>query len=107
MLNETLKHAKRAIVAIVGFTLLTLGIVMLVTPGPGWAVIILGLSILAIEFVWARRLLKRLKQAGSDIKNSIFNNRGAKPNGQARGEDATAAQSNQSDTHRDDLGSGS
>ena len=104
MLNETLKQAKRAIVAIVGFTLLTLGVVMLVTPGPGWAVILLGLSILAIEFVWARRLLKRLKRAGNDIKNSIFNNRGAKPDSQARGEDSAASQSRQSGAHRETLG---
>lgn len=72
MLSQTLKHARRVIVAVVGFTVVTLGIVMLVTPGPGWAVIFLGLSILAVEFVWARRLLKRLKKAGSDVAGSIF-----------------------------------
>ena len=106
MFDQTLKQAKRAVVAIVGFTLLTLGIVMLVTPGPGWAVIILGLSILAIEFVWARRLLKRLKKAGNDIKNSIFNNREGKP-AQARGEDSATLETRQNGLHRETLGSGS
>lgn len=72
MFAQTLKHARRVIIAVVGFTILTLGIVMLVTPGPGWAVILLGLSILAVEFVWARRLLKRFKKAGSDVASSIF-----------------------------------
>jgi Putative transmembrane protein (PGPGW) len=34
---------------------------MLITPGPGWALIFAGLSVLALEFVWARRLLKKTK----------------------------------------------
>lgn len=72
MLVETLRQAKRAIVAIVGFTLVSIGIVMLVTPGPGWAIIFLGLGVLAAEFVWARRLLKRLKQAAADVAGSIL-----------------------------------
>jgi uncharacterized protein (TIGR02611 family) len=46
--------------ALVGFVVLLAGIVMLVTPGPGIAVIILGLTILALEFAWAERSLERL-----------------------------------------------
>jgi uncharacterized protein (TIGR02611 family) len=34
-----------------------IGIVLLVLPGPGWALIALGLIILASEYVWAQRLL--------------------------------------------------
>jgi uncharacterized protein (TIGR02611 family) len=71
MLVETLRQAKRAIIATVGFTLLSIGIVMLVTPGPGWAVILLGLGVLGVEFVWARRVLKRLKKAAADVADSI------------------------------------
>ena len=37
---------------------------MLVTPGPGILVIFLGLGLLAAEFVWARRLMDRLKHEG-------------------------------------------
>jgi uncharacterized protein (TIGR02611 family) len=44
----------------VGFLVLGLGIVMLVTPGPGIAVIIVGLGMLALEFSWAERWLERL-----------------------------------------------
>ena len=46
--------------AIVGFVILAAGIVMLVTPGPGIAAIILGLGMLALEFAWAERWLERL-----------------------------------------------
>jgi len=37
------------------------GIAMIVLPGPAILVIPLGLAILATEFIWARKLLKRLK----------------------------------------------
>ena len=50
----------RAVFAVAGFVVLAAGIVMLVTPGPGIPVIILGLGMLALEFAWAERLLERL-----------------------------------------------
>ena len=49
---------RKAIVAVVGTTVVLLGVVMVVTPGPALVVIPLGLAILATEFVWAKRLLK-------------------------------------------------
>lgn len=58
---KTLKQAKRLIVIIVGFTLLLIGIAMIVLPGPAFIVIPLGLAILASEFVWARGLLNKIK----------------------------------------------
>jgi tellurite resistance protein TerC len=58
---KTLKQAKRLIVIVVGFTVLLIGIAMLVLPGPAFIVIPLGLAILASEFVWARRLLNKIK----------------------------------------------
>ena len=45
-----------AIVMVIGFTLLIMGLVMLVTPGPGLLFIFLGTSILALEIKWAREL---------------------------------------------------
>lgn len=47
--------------ALVGFTILLVGLAMLVLPGPAFIVIPLGLAILATEFVWARALLKRAR----------------------------------------------
>ena len=56
-----LKFLKRIVVAIVGFTVLLLGVVMIVLPGPAFIIIPLGLAILATEFVWAQRLLTKAK----------------------------------------------
>jgi uncharacterized protein (TIGR02611 family) len=46
--------------AVAGFLVLIAGIVMLVTPGPGIPVLILGLAMLALEFAWAERWLERI-----------------------------------------------
>lgn len=56
-----LKWLKRAIVAVIGFTVLLVGIAMIVLPGPAFIVIPLGLAILATEFVWAEALLKKAR----------------------------------------------
>ena len=47
----------RAMVFFVGVAIVAGGVAMLVLPGPGWAAIIVGLAVLATEFVWAQRLL--------------------------------------------------
>jgi len=72
MLIKTLQQAKRVLKIVFGFTLLVLGLAMFVTPGPGWLTIFLGLGVLAAEFVWARRLLDRLKQEGTRLRDAVF-----------------------------------
>jgi uncharacterized protein (TIGR02611 family) len=47
----------RIVVGLVGLAVLALGIVAIPYPGPGWAIVFIGLGILATEFDWARRLL--------------------------------------------------
>ena len=69
---KTIQQAKRYVKIVFGFTVLVLGVVMIVTPGPGWLVILFGLGILAAEFVWARRLLDRLKKEGLRIRNAVL-----------------------------------
>jgi tellurite resistance protein TerC len=56
-----IKWLRRAIVGVIGFTVLLVGIAMIVLPGPAFLVIPLGLAILATEFVWAEVLLKKAK----------------------------------------------
>ena len=68
---STLKQAKRVVVIVVGFTVLIIGIVLIVLPGPASLVIPLALAILATEFVWARRLLVRFKREARRLKNTI------------------------------------
>jgi uncharacterized protein (TIGR02611 family) len=67
MILRTVEQVRRVFLIIAGFTLLLAGGVMLVTPGPGMLVIFLGLALLAAEFVWARRLMDRLKHEGGRL----------------------------------------
>lgn len=55
--NPITSIAWKSVVATIGSTFLILGLIMLVTPGPGWAIIFLGLIILASEFAWVSRLI--------------------------------------------------
>jgi uncharacterized protein (TIGR02611 family) len=57
-----IKQIKRLFVGIIGLTVLAIGLIMIVTPGPAFIVIPIGFVILATEFIWARRLLKKLKE---------------------------------------------
>ena len=55
-----LPHPVRfAVTMTIGFILLVLGLIMMVTPGPGLLFIFFGLSILALEIEWARELNKQ------------------------------------------------
>ena len=58
VLHLTWTQLRRAVIAIVGASIVLVGMIMLVTPGPAFLVIPAGLAILAIEFVWARRVLR-------------------------------------------------
>jgi hypothetical protein len=72
LIIKTLHQAKRFFKILVGFTLLGIGVLMIVTPGPGLLTILLALGVLAAEFMWARRLLDRLKVQGVRIRQTVF-----------------------------------
>ena len=57
----TLARIKRIIVSVVGFTVLIIGIVLIVFPGPAFIVIPVGLAILGIEYDWAKNLFEKVK----------------------------------------------
>lgn len=64
---------------VIGFVLLVLGLIMMVTPGPGLLFIFFGLSILALEIAWARELhkqgmqgLERIVAKLKEIWKSLF-----------------------------------
>jgi uncharacterized protein (TIGR02611 family) len=65
------RQAKRLVKIVVGFTLLLLGAVLMLTPGPGWPVIFAGLVLLAAEYLWARRLLDYLQAQISRLRSSL------------------------------------
>ena len=80
---RTVEQVRRVFRIVAGFTLLAAGVVMIVTPGPGWLVILLGLSLLAAEFIWARRLMERMKHEGErvrDVVSRYMPSRNAPPN---------------------------
>jgi len=79
MNTKTVQQAKRYVKIVSGFTVLIVGVLMIVTPGPGWLVILFGLGILAAEFVWARRLLDRLKKEGGRLRDAVFMRQPADP----------------------------
>jgi len=54
---------KKFFIALIGGTVLLIGVAMLVLPGPGLPIIAAGLAILATEFLWARRAWRRAKGA--------------------------------------------
>jgi len=58
-----LRQVWRLIVLVVGVTVVGIGVAMIVLPGPAFVVIPAGLGILATEFLWARRLLERVKRS--------------------------------------------
>ena len=70
----------RGVATAIGGVILLAGVAMLVFPGPGWAVIFLGLAVLATEYVWAHRLLKFTKDKAQGAASAAFsseNRRGA------------------------------
>ena len=66
---KTLQQAKRIVKVVIGFTILIIGLAMTVLPGPAIVVIPAGLAILATEFLWAKKLLERIKQGASNAFN--------------------------------------
>lgn len=68
----TYKWARRVVIAVVGFTVLLVGLAMTVLPGPAFIVIPLGLGILGLEFAWARHWLHKVKEQGEVAIRSIW-----------------------------------
>lgn len=62
LVDLTVRQARRLIVAVVGTTVLVIGVALVFLPGPAFVVIPIGLAILGLEFTWARRLLKRVRE---------------------------------------------
>jgi uncharacterized protein (TIGR02611 family) len=56
---------RKVAIAIAGFSVLCVGVAMIVLPGPAFVVIPAGLGILALEFAWAKRALAEAKTRGA------------------------------------------
>ena len=85
LVGVTYKVARRIAIAIVGFTVLLLGVIMIVTPGPAFLMIPGGLAILGLEFAWARHWLRKARQTISNQAAKARNNRVEKRRGSQGG----------------------
>lgn len=56
-----LPRLRKLIVAVIGVTVIVFGLALIVLPGPAFIVIPVGLGILATEFAWARRAVRRAR----------------------------------------------
>jgi uncharacterized protein (TIGR02611 family) len=67
------QHAKRIMRITAGITVMIVGVVLSVpgVPGPGLLVIFAGLSILAVDFLWARRLKTKVKEKVTQTLNKV------------------------------------
>jgi uncharacterized protein (TIGR02611 family) len=65
------RNSKRLLVLVAGFAVVGAGIAMLVLPGPGIIVVILGLAILATEFAWAERALDRTTSRAASATSKV------------------------------------
>jgi uncharacterized protein (TIGR02611 family) len=68
LLQVLARAVRRGGVFLVGMILLVAGAAMLVLPGPGIAVILLGLVVLSAEFQWAKRVLAWARRRAGDLK---------------------------------------
>jgi Putative transmembrane protein (PGPGW) len=99
LIVHSARTARRVIVAVVGATVLLLGVALLVLPGPAMLVIPVGLAILGAEFAWARHWLRRLRegadavwQGGTSLWNGTWRRDGGSASGSSRpGADRDAA----------------
>jgi uncharacterized protein (TIGR02611 family) len=69
------RNTKRLVALVLGFAVLGAGVAMLVLPGPGLIVIILGLAILASEFVWAERALDATTTRAASAATTVSANK--------------------------------
>jgi uncharacterized protein (TIGR02611 family) len=57
--------------AALGFTVVVIGLVLLVLPGPGLLVMAVGFAMLALEFAWAERVLERTLDRMSQTSRAV------------------------------------
>jgi uncharacterized protein (TIGR02611 family) len=56
---DQLPMVRKIVIGVIGTTILLIGVALIVLPGPALVVIPIGLGVLASEFVWARRVMRR------------------------------------------------
>ncbi len=65
------RNTRRLVVTLVGFSILGAGLAMLVLPGPGIIVVLLGFAVLAREFTWAERALDKTAASAASATTKV------------------------------------
>ncbi len=76
-MTKPVKVARKVGVALIGFPVLIVGVALLVLPGPGLLVILLGLLIISWEFDWAKRYVEKVRAQLNKVSKAA---RGSKSN---------------------------
>jgi uncharacterized protein (TIGR02611 family) len=66
---------RRVLIFLIGSTVVVVGVLLLVLPGPGILVIVIGLAILATEFAWAETLLRRARERMTRLARKLGNSK--------------------------------
>ena len=67
------KQIKKLAIFLIGISVVLIGCILFFTPGPAIIVIPVGLAILATEFIWAKKLLKKFKETVGSFSKSAKN----------------------------------
>ena len=102
----TYRTVRRIAVAIIGTSVVLVGIAMLVLPGPALVVIPAGLAILGMEFAFARRWLRQLKETGEGAilrwRRIVTSDADRKPESHPKSCDARSSDAKSSDAKASD-----
>jgi hypothetical protein len=71
-LDQLPPTVRRLVVGLIGGTVLLIGVIMIVLPGPAVLILPVGLAVLATEFVWARRYMRKAKVIFRSAKSAVF-----------------------------------
>jgi uncharacterized protein (TIGR02611 family) len=63
----------RVVFVIVAFAILIGGLALIPLPGPGWAIVFIGLGMLALEFKWAENLMEKILDRLEEAKQTAAN----------------------------------
>ncbi len=64
------KQIRKLAIFLIGISIVLIGCILFFTPGPAIIVIPVGLAILATEFIWAKKLLKKFKETTESLSKS-------------------------------------
>ena len=72
------RHLKRSrgyriMFMIAAFLVVAIGLALVPLPGPGWAIVFIGLGMLALEFEWAERLMEKILNRLEAAQESAMN----------------------------------